>query len=42
MISELAKNSKSEHISYTDLHTALKHSDKELFQAFRDGQFTID
>ena len=31
MISELIQNSTGERISYADLHTALKYSDKELF-----------
>ena len=42
MISELVKNCTNDQISYAELHTALKYSDKELFQAFRDGKFTID
>lgn len=42
MISELSKIYKGSKISYPDLHTALMHSDKELFEAFRDGEFTVD
>lgn len=41
MISELSQNSNGGKISLDDLHTALKHSDKELFEDFREGKLTV-